>query len=259
MHDPIVRSSLPSWLAEYRRSFDRKRDIFLRGTKALFLSEEASQKYNTSGIACAYYGCSLVYFLRMDTPLYRKLTELSGELIRMTEEAGIRERLYFLPPETFHITFYDIAVLYPHSMEGAITDAIGRAFAAYKFEQPGRFTVNVKKDIVISDGASVLAPIEPADEQTMRHIFSLRRIVAEQMLNFSAQIPPKDPQYFAGHVTLAYIVQNVPEDEYGKLLEIMRKYKEHIVLGTEAIEKIELRRFDTMEDWGSDPLLTYEF
>jgi hypothetical protein len=247
--------SIPSWIREYRTPMERSRSRYHYHLEHLALTEAALLKYTSGGEARAFHGLSLVYFLDASSEAFSFLKDLSQQVRRDFEQASIAHKFAFLPEDTFHITVADIITRHDLALEKKITEAIQKSFNGLRQDtlQPPHFFF--RRDPVVSAGTSVVVLADPKDYQSLVAVQRIREAVYRDIQALGEHISTQDPYQFIGHATITYIIQPLLEQTYATFKRVMQKYENTRLSSSDfAIDRIELRRFASMEDWGTAPL-----
>ncbi|MFH0749303.1 MAG: DUF1868 domain-containing protein [Candidatus Gottesmanbacteria bacterium] len=243
------RQFTPEWLQTYRNPMDGSRNWFHTQVTSLPLADGASQKYSEQGEVKPLEGLSLVTFLDPKSTLVQQLTLETQRLETAFINEGLEDSFVFLPKHTWHVTIADLAVSTDKQMQEAIIKKVHTSFLTLKDKLIQTPVYHFRSDFVVSAGISLVCLAEPNSEQDLQSIHEVRHRITEDLQPLG--LPLQDPEKFIGHATIAYFKKSLDTEQYGKFKNCIKKtdVSGH-TLGELQIDKIELRRFASMEDWG---------
>lgn len=246
---------IPSWLQAYRYPLERSRAKFHYQVNALPLAEGAARKYGEEGKAKPFQGLSLVTFLDPHSDACQNLAAVMEQIRREYRDAEIEDAFAFLPSDTWHITIADLVVTDDRRIRNQVIEHIMQGFEKIQQEQLAAPHFYLWGDPVVSAGISVVLLAEPKNEQSLRAIQRIRRIIAGEFEPSYVSVTPQNADNFNGHVTGWYFCKALDTQQYSRFKEILQRSDlQREPLGEVFIKSIELRRFTSMEAWGKRPL-----
>ncbi len=148
-----------------------------RGLRDLTVPTASREKFEPDGAAKPLFGFTLVQWIDPGTDLFARLldvrTDLAQSLGRPWVDAegmsrdGIARRFAFLPPETYHLTIYDL-VVEPDSatreaLPGLVTDVVFPELAAEAMAPPTLWS----QGVVMMGRGSLAAMVHPSDRRSL--------------------------------------------------------------------------------------------
>ncbi len=250
---------VPEWLQHYRQPMDGSRQWFHgAGCTELLLSAGAAEKYDIDGKALPLPGFSVVTFIDPASEAYRNLAELSAEIQSAYKLKGVDDRFAFLPPNTYHITIADILVRPSDAQAQDIIEATNKSFEQLLNEMLPPPQFRLRSDVVVSAGVSVVALAEPITKEDLETVHHVRDVLRTNLRQVG--IETNSPDAFIGHVSVAYFCRGMNQGEYAEFKVAARGYDTtRGLLGEVAVGAMELRKFEDMERWGMDPIMSLVF
>jgi hypothetical protein len=254
------------------RNRDMERDGFLRsyddrmrgsaeyhkGLRSLSISEHSRKKFELSGAAKFLTGFSVVQWIDSQTELGANL-QASEEQLRQdfrapwidaegNSQPGIAGKLAFLPASTYHMTIYDLVVEPTEEVCRELPGMVGNSvFPALKHEisiPPEMWS----EGILVMGETSIAAMLHPMDRRSLETLCRIRQKHHELLHGLGDAVANQPPYDFFGHITLAYIIDDLSEPEYNWMLRILSRYESRM-LGRLRVDRVELRWFNSMVDW----------
>ncbi len=250
-----IERDIPEWLKAYRYPMEKSRAWFHHQVNELPLTEGAAWKYDAEGKAKPFQGLSLVTFLHPQSDVSQNLKAAMERIRQDYQDAEIDDSFAFLPPDTWHITIADLIITDDRHIQNHVVEHITQGFEKLQKEHLAAPQFYLRSDMVVSAGTSVVSLAEPKDEQSLRVIQRIRRMIAGEFEPPYISVTPHNADNFIGHVTGWYFRKALDTQRYSRFKEIMLRYDlDWESLGEVFIKRIELRRFTSMEAWGKRPL-----
>ena len=185
--------------------------------------------------------------------LYERLNDVGSDLARQLLRTP-RPAWSFLPPATFHATICDLVVRPDETtkaeLPGLVTTQAFQALEADHLAAPRLEARGVR----VMGGGTIAVMLHPADARGLEALWHIREALKTGLDSPSDHIPAIKPDDFFGHITLAYVVDDLSENEYGQVTDILEPLHDE-PLGELMVDRVELRAFESMVDWPS-PLAT---
>jgi hypothetical protein len=245
----------------FLRSYDdrmRGSAEYHRGLRSLSISEHSRKKFELNGVAKFLPGFSVVQWIDSQTELGANL-QAADEQLRQdflapwidaegTSQPGIAGKLAFLPASTYHMTLYDLVVEPTEAVRRELPGMVGNiVFPALKHEisvPPEMWS----ESIMVMGKTSIAAMVHPMDSRSLEALYRIRQKHQEVLHGLGGAVANQPPYDFFGHITLAYIIDDLSELEYNWTLRILSRYESRM-LGHLKVDGVELRPFNSMVDW----------
>ena len=228
--------------------------FFIHTSTKLFLSRETLEKYNNDGTARPFPGLTVINWVNEKTEAYRRLLTVAAAFKKDLEQAGLSDICSFMPPETFHVTLYDIVTRQAEWQNTAVAAAVSEVCEELR-DQLSAVPMEIK-GIGISSGTSFVAWVYPKNAYDLETMYLLRERLREKLQPIVGDGLAAADKLIA-HITLAYLTNNIPPERYEQLKNVLRRY-EGITIADYMVEDAELRAFKNMEVWGR-PIQTLRF
>lgn len=238
-----------NWIKNYRNRIERNRKLFFEKTQRPFVTRDAMRKFDSSGKPKSFYGWSLVYFTTPEHQIMTALAEKQRRLLQLVQSSGISRKFAFLPLATYHMTLVGIATNQPLSIEREIVKGVEESFNLFKTQPIHSPIVQIRGDLS-PDGSTIIAPVEPIENESLQTIYHIRDLLRRKLHPLGEDIVRNTPQNFHGHITLAYIINPLSEEDYTKVKEILQMFHSSQPLGIMRVDTMSLHHFRTMVDWG---------
>jgi hypothetical protein len=200
-------------------------------------------KFCPNGDIRPFYGLTCIAWIDQESELFRKLCALQKTFREEFEQAGLGGAFTFLEPASFHMTVCDI-VAGPDPIQprraNILIQQVQRAFE--QIGTAGQVT-SLIKGIGLKQTITALVRFDSEPEELGKVLAMERKIKQATGENF---------RDFAGHISLAYLVQH-PGNDTGKIKGILLPYEER-VLGEFAFSQFDLTYFTDMNTYV--PILT---
>ncbi|MBN1493427.1 MAG: DUF1868 domain-containing protein [Candidatus Omnitrophica bacterium] len=242
-------------LERYKRSSIGSTQYFTNVAQQLYIPQGARDKYASNGTVRDFPGYTIVNWFDTKAKYHSKLTIVARELEGHIKAKGLTDLFSFLPPETYHITLYDLVTWPNNDQINEIPKGVQEVYDELK-DKLQQVEMEIK-GISISAGSSIVAWCYPKDEEGLEVLYLLRERLREKLLPVIGGNTLADAEALVGHVTLAYITNDIPVDKYAALKKILDGYSEYFIADF-TIGNADLRWFHNMEKW-DDPISTLTF
>ena len=241
---------MPDLLREYEERL-RTRDLaFSQGPFP------APTKFTSDGHAKPFFGLTCIAWVDPGSDLFVKLHTLQSQLDQALAAAGFGDVFALLEPGSFHMTICDVvASSHPISRRYAevLTQRVLVAFAKIGAPEP----VSAQAQGLGLD-TTITAQVRFARESELSKVYAMERQIKHAIRE---ALPPEPTELaallslrpFAGHISLAYCVQELSEGEKRQVRELLRRYNP-ANLGPFTFASFDLTCFTDMNTY--IPLLT---
>lgn len=211
------------------------------------LPASAREKYDSDGKVKFFPGQTIVNWFEKGSQHYVQVSSLADDLQGDIIQAGFGDVCAFLPYDTLHMTLYDIVTRPQEGQSEAVTQAVAAVFTELKGLL--RSVQMEIKGVSICAGTSIVAWVYPNTAADLMVIHLLRAQLRERLYPIIGDILAP-AENFLGHVTLAYMTQNIPGERYRQFKMILQKYADCFVCDFSVCDA-ELRHFGDMEKWAA--------
>jgi hypothetical protein len=221
------------------------------------INAEAMQKYTQHGFAREFPGLSLVHFVPSDDPIFSKITGFVQAFQKDLAREKLLDKLAFLPKETYHITIIGIALKPSNDFQRAIVTKVSDWFGEYRSKTKPVPKYLLHGNPKLTNRETVVLQLNPVDESSDSVITYIRNNLHNALVRLPGGSKISQLQVYRPHLTMAYIIKSFSDDESEKFMTILQKYQIAKPLGVIGYGALELRRFNSMEDWGQKPLCNF--
>ncbi|MGE5197589.1 MAG: selenide, water dikinase SelD, partial [Deltaproteobacteria bacterium] len=236
--------------AASREGFDTSAEFFHR--RAEELHTKAGNKYERNGLVKTFTGYTLVSWV-YDNALLAKLVSFTDalKLAIERESPSLSQKLAWLLasgtyPETAHMTGFDIGVM-ADNKAADIREGTRKAFGNLAGIPAIQAEIN---GAVIVGAISIVVRVNIKTLESLEAIRDIRWAMFGHLKHLNLYRFPEDPQKFNAHITLAYIVDDIKGNAYKALKRVMQTFEQALIEPNYIVNQFELRRFETMQDWG---------
>ena len=208
------------------------------------------KKFTTEGKVLPNYGLTVVAPISINSHLFVRMREVKNEILKQLEALDLLGKVFPLPPETMHMTISGLehqpGVDIPERNRIEIAEKVRQLFSGLSSEKtlsPLRFIVS---GLAYYHRSVLIGRVYPFSDGDFIGLLDLHDSLRPAV--------GKETKPFVGHVSLAYIVQTCSADEFSALVGVLENYSEQ-VFGELLIEKLELRHFSNMINYGKRPLV----
>src|SRR3989338_5528710 len=245
-------------IEEYRKRVDGLWETQVEANLGKAIPEDSPilkntrQKFDARGEALPFYGVTtFTTWVEEGSELFMKLVELKGNIKSELEGNGLGGKFRFVNEKTYHITLYDLIwqgdgenkADVDKKIEGhAIVKRVADAFNSTTADLEPTF--EIKGPVMFYNGGILMLRAYPKATEDLAVLEKLR-----SSLENTTGI--RFPFQFTAHITLGYLVKGLTAEEYGKLVDILRKYQTKY--GELTARKAELLYFNNLEDFRPKP------
>ena len=222
---------------------------FLAGKLEGYTLKGAENKFDDKGTPLPFSGCTII----CNIPLNCHLSDQIISFQKKMKNFNPKQTYFYLPPSSFHMTLFDCCNLntkntnyWPSDIDSNmdykdVAVELNNRIQNYIFPEK----LNLKLKMFFGGYSIILEPFSEKDEKILRN--------CRNELSSLLKIKFENHQRYTFHITLAYILRELKEDEIKKLLKFNKNlFKEFdkefpkIVL-----DKPEMSTFENMLEFKS--------
>lgn len=224
-----------SILTAYEKRLD-ERDIDARGSTNPRAIDNI--KFKPTGEINPFFGLTTIVWVSPETALFRRLSAYQKNIKEELGRAGLGRLFFFLNPASFHMTLCDIAA--------SRTPIPSQEASGYVKEIKKTFSEIAKKEAITGQVqgvglSSTITALVRFKEDELRKVFTLEKRIKDAA--------KADIRSFTGHITLAYCLGNLGDEEE-KIIEILRS-KRSDIFGSLTFSEFDLVCFTDMNSYTS--------
>ena len=222
---------------------------FLAGKLEGYTLKGGENKFDDKGNPLPYPGCTIICNIPLNTHLSDQIISFQKNLEKFNPE----KTYFYLPSSSFHMTLFDCCNLNTKNTKYWPTDIdpdmdykdiaieLNKRIQNYIFPEE----LNLKLKIFFGGYSIVLEPFSEKDEKILRN--------CRDELSSLLKIKFENHQRYTFHITLAYILRELKEDEIKKLLEFNKDLFQEFDKKFPKIilNKPEMSTFDNMLEFKS--------
>jgi len=188
---------------------------FLAGKLEGYTLKGAENKFDDKGTPLPFPGCTIICNIPLNSHLSDQIISFQKKMKNFNPE----QTYFYLPPSSFHMTLFDCCNLntkntnyWPSNIDPNM-DYKDVAFELNKRIQNYIFPekLNLKLKMFFGGYSIILEPFSEKDEKILRN--------CRNELSSLLKIKFENHHRYTFHITLAYILRELKEDEIKKLLE----------------------------------------
>lgn len=202
-------------------------------------------KFYPNGNTRPFYGLTCIAWIEQGSELFQKLCDLQKRFREEFEQAGLGDVYTFLEPESFHMTVCDIVDGSDPIQPRRANTLIQQVERAFKQIGKSRRVASLIKGIGLKQTITALVRFDSEPKE-------LEKVQA--MENQIKRATGENVRDFAGHISLAYLVQ-YPDDDADKIKKILLPYEDRI-FGEFAFSQFDLAYFTDMNTY--IPISTFD-
>ena len=224
-------------------------ELFLQGELNGFPLKEAESKFDNSGKPLPFPGCSIICKIPIKSDLFYEIKLLQSKY----KEFNPDQAYTYLPHTSFHMTLFDCCNIntlntqyWPDNITKdnnykIISNLLSKRIKDLKF--PEKFNLKLKK--LFGGYSMILEGNTKKDEKIIRDY--------RNKLSTLLGIRFENHETYSFHITLAYILRKLKDDEIKKLIKINGRLLEEFVTKKPIIQikKPELCTFENMYEYKS--------
>ena len=188
---------------------------FLAGKLEGYTLKGAENKFDAKGNPLSFPGCTIICNIPLNTYLSNQISSFQKKL----ENFNPKKTYFYLPSSSFHMTLFDCCNLntkntnnWPSNIDPNmdykdIAVELNKRIQNYIFPEK----LNLKLKMFFGGYSIILEPYSEEDEKILRN--------CRDELTSLLKIKFENHQRYTFHITLAYILRELKEDEIKKLLE----------------------------------------
>jgi hypothetical protein len=188
---------------------------FLAGELEGYILKGAENKFDDRGKALLWPGCTIICQIPLHSDLSNEITNFQKKL----KYFNPKETYSYLPPSSFHMTLFDCCNVntknskyWPEGIDKnldyqVVATELNKRIKNYIFPEK----LNLKLKMFFGGYSIILEPYSEEDEKILRN--------CRDELSSLLKIKFENHQRYTFHITLAYILRELKEDEIKKLLE----------------------------------------
>ena len=188
---------------------------FLAGELEGYTLKGADNKFDDKGKALLWPGCTIICQIPLHSDLSNEITNFQKKL----KYFNPKEIYSYLPPSSFHMTLFDCCNVntrntkyWPEGIDKnldyqVVATELNKRIKNYIFPEK----LNLKLKMFFGGYSIVLEPYSEEDTKILRN--------CRDELSSLLKIKFENHQRYTFHITLAYILRELKEDEIKKLLE----------------------------------------
>jgi len=222
---------------------------FLAGQLEGYILKGAENKFDDKGNPLPFPGCTIICNIPLNSYLSDQIISFQKKMKNFNPE----QTYFYLPPSSFHMTLFDCCNLntkntnyWPSNIDSNmdykdVAVELNKRIQNYIFPEK----LNLKLKMFFGGYSIILEPFSEKDEKILRN--------CRNELSSLLKIKFENHQRYTFHITLAYILRELKEDEIKKLLKFNKNlFKEFdkefpkIVL-----DKPEMSTFENMLEFKS--------
>ena len=222
---------------------------FLAGELEGYTLKGAENKFDEKGNPLSFPGCTII----CNIPLNTNLSNLISTFQKKLENFNPKKTYFYLPSSSFHMTLFDCCNLntkntnnWPSNIDPNmdykdIAVELNKRIQNYIFPEK----LNLKLKMFFVGYSIILEPYSEEDEKILRN--------CRDELSSLLKIKFEKHQRYTFHITLAYILRELKEDEIKKLLEFNKNLFQEFDKEVPKIilNKPEIYTFDNMLEFKS--------
>ena len=222
---------------------------FLAGKLEGYTLKGAENKFDDKGTPLPFPGCTIICNIPLNSHLSDQIISFQKKMKNFNPE----QTYFYLPPSSFHMTLFDCCNLntkntnyWPSNIDPNM-DYKDVAFELNKRIQNYIFPekLNLKLKMFFGGYSIILEPFSEKDEKILRN--------CRNELSSLLKIKFENHHRYTFHITLAYILRELKEDEIKKLLEFNKDLFQEFDKKFPKIilNKPEMSTFDNMLEFKS--------
>ena len=222
---------------------------FLAGKLEGYTLKGAENKFDDKGNPLPFPGCTIICKIPLNTYLSNQIISFQKKM----ENFNPKKTYFYLPPSSFHMTLFDCCNLntkntnyWPSNIDPNmdykdVAVELNKRIKSYIFPEK----LNLKLNMFFGGYSIVLEPFSEKDEKILRN--------CRDELSSLLKIKFENHQRYTFHITLAYILRELKEDEIKKLLEFNKDLFQEFDKKFPKIilNKPEMSTFDNMLEFKS--------
>jgi len=222
---------------------------FLAGKLEGYTLKGAENKFDDKGNPLPFPGCTIICKIPLNTYLSNQIISFQKKM----ENFNPKKTYFYLPPSSFHMTLFDCCNLntkntnyWPSNIDPNmdykdVAVELNKRIKNYIFPEK----LNLKLNMFFGGYSIVLKPYSEEDEKILRN--------SRDELSSLLKIKFENHQRYTFHITLAYILRELKEDEIKKLLEFNKDLFQEFDKKFPKIilNKPEMSTFDNMLEFKS--------
>ena len=208
-------------------------DVDLVNNEVIFLQDKlkgyhltgAENKFDEKGNPLFFPGCTIIFNIPIDTDLSSEIFKFQNKL----RELNPPKTYFYLPRSSFHMTLFDCCNLNTENTEywpkninnnlnyNEIANKLSKRIQNYSL--PNK--VNLKLNKFYGGYSMILEPFSEEDENILRN--------CRDELSKLLKIKFKNHQKYTFHITLAYILRKLTQEEINNLLKVNKNLLDEFV------------------------------
>ncbi len=188
---------------------------FLAGKLEGYTLKGAENKFDDKGTPLPFPGCTIICNIPLNSYLSDQIISFQKKMKNFNPE----QTYFYLPPSSFHMTLFDCCNLntkntnyWPSNIDPNIdykdvAIELNKRIQNYIFPEK----LNLKLKMFFGGYSIILEPFSEKDEKILRN--------CRNELSSLLKIKFENHHRYTFHITLAYILRELKEDEIKKLLE----------------------------------------
>jgi MoaA/NifB/PqqE/SkfB family radical SAM enzyme len=191
-----------------------------------------------NGIPQLMNGLSILKFISSQDKSFENLRILQNKIQLLLNKNELRDLIYFLPEESWHVTVYDLD--WEEGIQSSsIKDTFVKLYAKRleelntvfeKLDKPGIVNARIE-GIGVSNTGCIVAKVHFIEKDDLNRILQIRSLIEA---GTGKQLPD-----FAAHVSLGYLYRKLSDDELNDFFDVIRTV-ENVDCGLLAIDVISL-------------------
>ena len=212
---------MPDLLSHYEASF-REREILSSNRP-----KPAPRKFDRSGNIKPFYGLTCIAWIDRESELFEELCALQNAIRKDLREARSGDVFAFLRPESFHMTICDVVASSDPIQSEHARVLIEQVRAAFEqIGKPGKVTSQIRG---IGLTSTITALVRFSSELELKKVLVIEREIKRairQSPNFGDLEGHISFRPFAGHISLAYCVQDPGGEKAARIRETLFPYRD---------------------------------
>jgi 2'-5' RNA ligase len=213
----------------------------------------APNKFAPDGSREPFYGLTCIAWIDQKSELFPELRSLQKEIERSLQWAGLGDFFAFLRPESFHMTICDINASPDSSrcFDGKIIETVQEAFKRIKTSE--KVIAQIRG---IGLKTTITALVHFNAEHELHDVLRMEHEIKEAIHSLDSKTKNSTcvrVRDFAGHISLAYCVQDPGKEDAERIRETLRSYEDQD-LGEFNFTQFDLAYFTDMNTY--IPVLT---
>jgi hypothetical protein len=188
---------------------------FLAGKLEGYTLKGAENKFDDKGTPLPFPGCTIICNIPLNSHLSDQIISFQKKMKNFNPE----QTYFYLPPSSFHMTLFDCCNLntkntnyWPSNIDPNmdykdVAVELNKRIQNYIFPEK----LNLKLKMFFGGYSIILEPFSEKDEKILRN--------CRNELSSLLKIKFENHQRYTFHITLAYILRELKEDEIKKLLK----------------------------------------